>query len=46
VACYAELGEGEVGSYVGSLGLIEVAVRDGSAADRLGAREDAEVKLL
>lgn len=46
VDCYAELPEGEVGWYVGSLGLIEVAVRDGSAAERLGVREDAGVKLL
>ncbi|MBI5488551.1 MAG: SAM-dependent chlorinase/fluorinase [Deltaproteobacteria bacterium] len=46
VGCYAELPVGEVGWCVGSLGLIEVAVRDGSATERLGARENAGVKLL
>ena len=45
VGCYAELPVGEVGWCVGSLGLIEVAVRDGSAAERLGVREDAAVRL-
>jgi len=45
VKCYTELPEGEVGWYVGSLGLIEIAVRDGSAAERLGVRADAPVRL-
>jgi len=46
VKCYTDLGEGETGWYVGSLGLIEVAVRDASAAERLRVTVDAHVRLV
>lgn len=45
VTCYAELPPGEPGWYVGSLGLIEVALRDASAATALGRGVDAPVRL-
>jgi S-adenosylmethionine hydrolase len=44
--CYADLDEAEAGWYVGSLGLVEVAVRDGSAARRLGVGLDAPVQVV
>ncbi len=44
-AAFGEVGVGELVAIVGSSGTIEVAVRDGSAATRLGARAGAEVRL-
>jgi len=46
VRCYAELAPGEPGWYVGSLGLIEVAAGNGSAAQVLQRGLDAPVRLL
>jgi S-adenosylmethionine hydrolase len=40
---YADVAAGELVAVVGSLGLLEVSVRDGSAADRLGAGRGARV---
>lgn len=40
---YASVEEGALVAYVGSTGLIEIAVRDGSARDRLGLRTGAPV---
>lgn len=45
VTCFAELAPGEPGWYVGSLGLIEVALRDDSAAEVLERGVDAPVRL-
>jgi hypothetical protein len=42
---YADVAPGELVALVGSSGLIEVAVRDGSAADKLGTRRGDEVLL-
>ncbi|MBN1773958.1 MAG: SAM-dependent chlorinase/fluorinase [Deltaproteobacteria bacterium] len=46
VTCYAELAPDEPGWYVGSLGLIEVALGDGSAAEAIQRGVDAPVRLL
>jgi hypothetical protein len=46
VTCYSELTQGEPGWYVGSLGLIEVALGDGSAAELIQRGVDAPVRLL
>ncbi|HEU4722599.1 MAG TPA: SAM-dependent chlorinase/fluorinase, partial [Gemmatimonadaceae bacterium] len=43
---YADAVEGEPIALVGSSGLVEIAVRDGSAADRLGLRRGSSVVLL
>jgi S-adenosylmethionine hydrolase len=40
---YADVAPGELVAVVGSLGLLEVSVRDGNAADRLGADRGAPV---
>lgn len=42
---YADVAVGQALAYVGSSGLVEVAVRDGSAAARLGVGVGAAVKL-
>lgn len=42
---YAELADGEVGAIVGSSGLIEIALRDGRAADVLGLARGTAVSL-
>lgn len=46
VLCYVELPAGELGWYVGSLGLIEMGIRNGSAAGRLGVPVGTAVELL
>ena len=43
---YADAPIGEPLALVGSSGLVEIAVRDGSAADRLGVRKGTRVVLL
>jgi S-adenosylmethionine hydrolase len=43
---YADATEGDPIALVGSSGLVEIAVRDGSAADRLGLRRGSSVVLL
>jgi S-adenosylmethionine hydrolase len=43
---YADAAEGEPVALVGSSGLVEIAVRDGSAAERLGLRRGSSVVLL
>ena len=43
---YADAAEGEPLALVGSSGLVEIAVRDGSAAEKLGLRRGSEVVLL
>ena len=43
---YADAIEGDPIALVGSSGLVEIAVRDGSAADRLGLRRGSSVVLL
>ncbi|HXV87177.1 MAG TPA: SAM-dependent chlorinase/fluorinase [Gemmatimonadales bacterium] len=42
---FADVDSGELVAFRGSGGTIEIAVRDGSAADVLGVREGAEVRL-
>ncbi|MFN8475951.1 MAG: SAM-dependent chlorinase/fluorinase [Anaerolineae bacterium] len=42
---FADVAVGELLAYVGSSGLVEIAVRDGSAAARLEASVEAPVKL-
>ena len=42
---YGDVAEGGVLALVGSLGLLEVSVRDGSAADRLSAGRGAPVRV-
>jgi S-adenosylmethionine hydrolase len=42
---YADVEPGAPVALVGSNGLLEIAVRDGSAAARLGARRGARVVL-
>lgn len=42
---YGDVGEGELLALVGSLGLLEVSVRDGSAADRLDVGRGARVTV-
>jgi S-adenosyl-L-methionine hydrolase (adenosine-forming) len=42
---YADFDPGEMGAIVGSSGLVEVAMRDGSAADALGIRRGTPVAL-
>jgi len=42
---YAEVEPGEVLALVGSSGYLEIAVREGSAARRLGIRPGDEVEL-
>ena len=41
---YADVAPGELVAYVGSAGLVEVGVRDGSAAERLGIGRGAVVR--
>ena len=43
---YADAERGDPVALVGSSGLVEIAVRDGSAADRLGLRRGSSVVLL
>jgi len=43
---YADAAEGEPVALVGSSGLVEIAVRDGSAAERLGLTRGSSVALL
>ena len=43
---FGDVASGEVLALVGSEGLLEVAVRDGSAADRLGAERGARVEVV
>jgi S-adenosylmethionine hydrolase len=43
---YADAAEGEPVALVGSSGLVEIAVRDGSAAERLGLKRGSGVALL
>ena len=43
---YADAAPGEPVALVGSSGLVEIAVRDGSAAERLGLRRGSSVVLL
>jgi len=43
---YADAAEGEPLALVGSSGLVEIAVRDGSAAEKLGLRRGSGVVLL
>lgn len=43
VRTYEELGRGEVGCYIGSAGTVEIAVREGSAAQVLGLGRGTEV---
>lgn len=45
VTHYAELPAGEPGVLIGSLGTVEISVRDGSAADDLGAERGDFVRL-
>jgi S-adenosylmethionine hydrolase len=45
VRTYGDLGAGGVGALVGSRGRLEVAVRQGSAAQRLSVRRGARVRL-
>ena len=45
VRTYADVAAGELVALVGSSGLIEIAVRDGSAAEALGSRRGDEVLL-
>ena len=45
VQTYGDLGAGGVGALVGSRGRLEVAVRQGSAAQRLSVRRGARVRL-
>jgi S-adenosyl-L-methionine hydrolase (adenosine-forming) len=42
---YVEAGAGELCAVIGSAGLLEVAVRDGSATARLGVGRGAEVRI-
>ncbi len=42
---YADVEPGTVFAYVGSFGTVEVAVREGSAAEALGARRGVEVEV-
>jgi len=42
---FADVASGELLAYVGSGGTLEIAVRDGSAADRLGVGRDAVVRV-
>jgi S-adenosyl-L-methionine hydrolase (adenosine-forming) len=42
---YGDVAEGALIALVGSLGLLEVSVRDGSAADRLGVTRGAPVEI-
>ena len=42
---YADVAQGEAVALVGSSGLVEIAVRDGSAAERLGLSRGAPVTL-
>jgi len=44
-ATYADAAAGAALALVGSSGLVEIAVRDGSAADRLGLRRGTTVVL-
>ena len=43
---YADAGPGEAVALAGSSGLLEVAVRDGSAAARLGLKRGAAVRFF
>jgi len=43
---YADTAEGEPLALVGSSGLVEIAVRDGSASEKLGLRRGSGVVLL
>jgi S-adenosylmethionine hydrolase len=43
---YADVAQGEPLALVGSSGLVEIAVRDGSAAEQLGLRRGSGVALL
>jgi S-adenosylmethionine hydrolase len=43
---YADAAEGEPMALVGSSGLVEIAVRDGNAAERLGLRRGSGVALV
>jgi S-adenosyl-L-methionine hydrolase (adenosine-forming) len=45
VPTYAESGDGEVTTIVGSSGFLEISVNQGSAAERLGCGTGAEVEL-
>jgi S-adenosylmethionine hydrolase len=45
VRCYADLPPGEPGWYAGSLGLIEIAVANDSAAVRCGVGRGAPVAV-
>lgn len=42
---FADVAPGELVAFVGSGGTIEIAVRDGSAAEHLGVKEGGEVRL-
>jgi S-adenosylmethionine hydrolase len=42
---FGDVKPGEIAAFVGSGGTIEVAVRDGSAAERLGVRAGVEVRV-
>jgi S-adenosylmethionine hydrolase len=43
---YADVAEGELVALVGSSGLVEIAVRDGSAANVLGVSRGERVRLI
>ena len=43
---YGDVAPGALVAYVGSANLVEIAVRDGSAAERLGAGRGAAVRLV
>lgn len=42
---YADVSPGELLALVGSAGVVEIAVRDGSAAERLGVRRGTDVRV-
>ncbi|MGH9379187.1 MAG: SAM hydrolase/SAM-dependent halogenase family protein [Thermoanaerobaculia bacterium] len=46
VTHYAALSPGQVGALIGSLGTVEVSVRDGSAAERLGCGRGDPVRVV
>jgi hypothetical protein len=42
---FADVPSGELVAFLGSGGTVEIAVRDGSAAEMLGVKEGAEVRV-
>ena len=45
VTTYSDVSDQELLAYTGCSGMIEIAVRNGSAAERLGLKEGYPVKL-